>query len=111
MRKLIYICILLFAVIACSKDDGTISGKASADAGKVLQGITVKLYDDQANPFTETTTDGQGNYAFHGLASGNYYIAATITVGGAVWDTGNSPRLLYVGDEIVKNVTLTLTKK
>jgi hypothetical protein len=111
MKNLVYILILLFAATACSKDSGTITGKASADGGKVVQGITVKLYDEKANFMVETLTDGQGNFSFSKLASGNYYVAATITVGSDVWDTGNNPQLLYVGDDIVKKVTLTLTKK
>jgi hypothetical protein len=63
---------------------GTISGKASADAGKVLQGITVKLYDDQANFMVLKHYHRRAGEFLHssGLASGNYYIAATITVGG-----------------------------
>jgi len=111
MKKLIYLIILLFAVIACSKEDGSIIGTASADGGNVLQGITVKLYNEESEMLNETTTDNEGNFAFMGLEAGNYYIGATITVGGEVWDTGNRPQMVYVSDEIVKEVTLTLNKK
>ncbi|MBW6492714.1 MAG: carboxypeptidase regulatory-like domain-containing protein [Lentimicrobium sp.] len=111
MKKLLYLFIFVFAVAACSKNDGSIIGKASADGGNVVQGITVKLYNEEANFISETTTDSQGDFAFHGLEAGNYYVAATITVGGEIWDTGNTPQMVYVGDEIVKEVTLTLNKK
>lgn len=111
MKKLIYISILLFAAIACSKDDGSIIGTASADGGNVVDGITVKLYTENTELITETTTDNDGNFAFHGLEAGNYYIGATITVGGEVWDTGNRPQMVYVSGEIEKEVTLQLNKK
>ena len=111
MKKVLYLIILMFAVAACSKDSVSIVGSASADGGNVLQGITVKLYNDDANLINETTTVSQGMFSFHGLASGNYYVAATITIDGVVWDTGNTPRVFYVGGEIEKEVSLTLTQK
>lgn len=111
MKKLIYISILLFLSVACSKDDGSIIGTASADGGNVVQGITIKLYNEEAEMLNETTTDGEGNFAFHGLEAGNYYVGATITVGGEVWDTGNRPQMVYVSGEIEKEVTLQLNKK
>jgi uncharacterized surface anchored protein len=111
MKKLLYLFIFVFVAAACSKNEGSIIGKASADGGNVVQGITVKLYNEEANLISETTTDGQGDFAFHGLESGNYYVAATITAGGEIWDTGNTPQMVYVSDEIVKEVTLTLNKK
>lgn len=111
MKKVLYLTILIFALVACSKDSGTIIGTASADGGNVLQGITVKLYNEDANLINQTTTDAQGKFSFHDLASGNYYVAATITIDGDIWDTGNTPRIFYVGDEIEKEVSLTLQPK
>lgn len=111
MKKVLYLIILMFAMAACSKDSGTIIGTASADGGNVLQGITVKLYNENASLINQTTTDSQGKFAFHGLASGNYYVAATITIDGVIWDTGNTPRVFYVGGEIEKEVSFTLTMK
>ncbi len=102
----------LVMMISCSKDDeASIIGTASADDGNVLSGITVKLYSENASLLSNTTTDGEGNFSFTGLESGNYYVAATITVGDVVWDSGNTPQLVYVGGELVREVALTLTQK
>ncbi len=111
MKKILFITLIVFAAFACSKDEGTIVGIASADGGNVLSGITVKLYDEDASMLKQTTTDNAGNFTFSGLESGNYYIGATITVNGEVWDTGNTPQMVFVSDDIEKEVTLTLNKK
>ena len=111
MKKLIYLSILLFAAVACTQSDGSIIGTASADDGNVLDGITVKLYNQDIEMVTETTTDAEGNFVFTELDEGNYYIAATITVGGDVWDTGNTQQIVYVNDDIVKEVALNLSLK
>jgi len=111
MKKILFITLIVFASFACSKDTGTIIGTASADGGNVLSGITVKLYDEDANMLTQTTTDNAGNFSFSGLEAGNYYIGATITVGSDVWDTGNRPQMVFVSGDIEKEVSLTLNKK
>ncbi|WP_223549820.1 MULTISPECIES: SdrD B-like domain-containing protein [Aestuariivivens] len=112
MKKFIILILTIVLSVSCSKkDDATIIGTASADNGNVLSGITVKLYSESTTLLEDTQTDSQGNFKFSGLESGNYYIGATITVNGTVWDTGNRPRIVYVGDEIVEEVALTLTQK
>lgn len=99
-------------MVACSGDEeGSIIGVASLDDGSTVAGVTVKLYDEDTQFITETNTDGEGDYSFMELKSGNYYIGATATVDGELWDTGNLPQLVFVSDEIVKEVALTLTKK
>lgn len=102
----------LIFTASCSKDDqAAIVGTASADDGNVLSGITVKLYTEGTNLLMDTSTDGEGNFSFDGLDVGNYYVGATTVVRDTVWDTGNTPQIIYVGGEIEKEVSLTLTKK
>ena len=99
----------LFLFLSCSENNqGSIEGTASADDGNVVSGITVKLYTENTKLLDKTQTDNEGNFVFTGLDSGNYYIGATVTINGEVWDTGNTPRIIYVGDEIVEIVSLTL---
>lgn len=111
MKKLLFIILVAFAAVACQKEDGSIYGTASADDGNVVSGITVKIYTEDAQLYSQTTTDNTGNFRFDGLESGNYYIGATITINDDVWDTGNKPQIFFVGDEIDKFVELKLTKK
>ncbi|PKA97712.1 carboxypeptidase family protein [Flavobacteriaceae bacterium MAR_2009_75] len=112
MKKIIFFILTLVMNVSCSKDDqAAITGTASADDGKVLSGITVKLYTESTDLITNTSTDAQGNFNFDGLDVGNYYIGATTVVRDTVWDTGNTPQIVYVGGEIQKEVSLTLTKK
>ena len=110
-NKLILIMFSLVLLVSCSKDSGSIFGVASAAGGAVTDGITVKLWSESGNLIKETQTDSAGNYRFSGLEAANYMIGATITVDGDVWDTGNRPKIVYVGDEIDEEVTLNLTKK
>ena len=112
MKRILFLIISMVLFVSCSKnDEASIIGTASADGGEVLSGITVKLYSEDAELLFDTQTDGEGNFAFTGLEAGNYYIGATITIGDAVWDTGNTPQILYVSGEIVKEVALTLNEK
>ncbi len=112
MKRISFLIISLIIMASCSKDDqGSIFGTASADNENVLSGITVKLYTEDTTLISTTTTDAEGNFSFSGLESGNYFIGATITIEQEIWDTGNTPQILYVGDEIAKEVALTLTKK
>jgi hypothetical protein len=112
MKKIIYIAFVLLALVACNKaDNGTINGTATADDGNIKAGITVKMYTMDSNLYTTTTTDNEGNFTVSGIKSGNYYIGATVESGGETYDTGNTPRVVYVSDEIIKEVALTLTKK
>ncbi|MBJ6367431.1 carboxypeptidase-like regulatory domain-containing protein [Snuella sedimenti] len=112
MKKILILILSLILFVSCSKkNDGSIVGTASAGGGTVLSGITVKLYSENTSFLRDTQTDSEGNFAFTGLESGNYYIGATVTVEGDVWDTGNRPRIVYVSDEIVEEVALTLTQK
>jgi predicted phage tail protein len=113
MKKLFYIVFILAALVSCSKKDGTIKGTASAEDGDnvILSGISVMLYTDGAVLHSSTTTNNEGEFTFTGLANGNYYIGAAVAVGEDMFDTGNRPQMVYVNDEIVKEVALTLTKK
>lgn len=110
-RILIYIGILSISLMSCTKDQGKIIGTASADDGNILSGITVKLYTDGTDLHATTTTDNAGSFTFSDLEAGNYYIAATITSGSDTYDTGNRPQIVFVSDEIEKEVTLNLSLK
>jgi len=109
MKRILYLALLLFAVAACSKNNGEIHG--TAVAGDVVSGITVKLYTMETDLYATTTTNNEGEFWFSDLPSGNYYIGATTTIDGAVWDTGNTPQVVYISDEITKEVALALKKK
>jgi hypothetical protein len=112
MKKIIYIAFVLLAFVACNKaDKGTIVGTASADGGNIVSGITVQLYTMETELYTTTTTDNEGNFTFSDVESGNYYIAATVESGGETYDTGNTPQVVYVSGEIVKDISLSLSKK
>lgn len=100
------------AMVACNKaDKGTITGMASADDGNITSGITVQLYTMETALYTTTTTDNEGNFTISDIESGNYYIAGTVESGGETYDTGNTPQVVYVSGEIIKEVSLTLNKK
>lgn len=112
MKKIIYLAFVLLAIVACNKaDNGTIIGTASADGGNIVSGITVKLYTMETAEYATTTTDNEGNFTFSSIKSGNYYIGATVESGGETYDTGNTPQVVYVSGEIVKEVSLSLSKK
>lgn len=112
MKKIIYIAFVLLALVACNKEDnGTIVGTASADGGNITAGITVQLYTMESAMYTTTTTDNEGNFTISGIESGNYYIAGTVESGGETYDTGNTPQVVYVSGEIIKEVSLSLSKK
>ena len=112
MKKIIYIAFVLLAIVACNdKDNGTITGIASADGGNITAGITVQLYTMETALYTTTTTDNEGNFTISGIESGNYYIAGTVESGGETYDTGNTQQVVYVSGDIIKEVTLTLNKK
>ncbi|PXX27315.1 SdrD B-like domain-containing protein [Arenibacter sp. ARW7G5Y1] len=112
MKKILFLIMSLALFVSCNKNnEASIIGSASADSGEILSGITVKLYSESTELLFDTTTDGEGNFSFTGLDEGNYYIGATITVGDVVWDTGNTPQIIYVSGEIVKEVALTLNAK
>ncbi|NOR74137.1 MAG: hypothetical protein GQ525_03145, partial [Draconibacterium sp.] len=89
----------------------TIIGIASADGGNIVSGITVKLYTMETAEYTSTTTDNEGNFTISNIESGNYYIAATVESGGETYDTGNTPQVVFVSGEIVKEVSLSLSQK
>ena len=116
MKRLLYAAIVIIAVMAsCSKEKAEIYGNAIAISGSdtvALEGITVKLYSENAELLKTTTTESEGDYVLSDLTSGNYFIGATISFGNdSVYDTGNQPQLVYVSDEIRKKVALTLSKK
>ncbi|MDO6603560.1 SdrD B-like domain-containing protein [Arenibacter palladensis] len=112
MKKILLLIMSLVLFVSCNKnDEATIIGSASADGGEILSGITVKLYSEGTELLFDTKTDSEGNFSFTGLDAGNYYIGATITVDDVVWDTGNTPQIIYVSGEIVKEVALTLNAK
>ncbi|MGQ1889906.1 SdrD B-like domain-containing protein [Thermophagus sp. OGC60D27] len=108
MKKIIFLGFLLVSLLGCEADEGRIVGFASANDGDILSEITVKLYNMDAEIIETTTTDSNGKFVFSGLKSGNYYIGATVTVDGKTYDTGGTPQIVYVSDEISKEVTLTL---
>jgi hypothetical protein len=109
MKKILYLGLMLFTLMACESKDGEIWG--TAEAGDTVQGITVKLYTMDSGIYATTETDAKGEFAFSGLPAGNYYIGATITINGDVYDTGNTPQAIYVSDEIRKEVALSLSMK
>ncbi|WP_190811178.1 SdrD B-like domain-containing protein [Flagellimonas sp. S3867] len=112
MKRIFYVILTLVLVVSCTKDDeGSIFGNASGDDGNILSGITVKLYSENTALLLQTTTDAEGNFTFTSLDAANYYVGATITVGDVVWDTGNTPQIVYVGGEVAKEVVLTLNQK
>jgi len=61
---------------------GEISGvvTSQSDASPIAQAL-VELYDATGNPVAQVTTDGQGAYAFEGLAYGDYRMLATPQIG------------------------------
>ncbi|MCL6268214.1 SdrD B-like domain-containing protein [Flagellimonas myxillae] len=112
MKRIFYVILALVLVVSCTKDDeGSIFGNASGDNGNIQAGITVKLYSENSDLLKQTTTDAEGDFTFTGLDAANYYIGATISVDGVVWDTGNTPQIVYVGGEVAKEVVLTLNQK
>lgn len=111
MKKIIYLAFVLLAITACSNDKGAIIGTAKADGGAIVSGITINLYTIGTDLYTSTTTDSNGNFTISNIENGNYYIAATVQSGGETYDTGNAPRVVYISDEIVKEVALSLSKK
>ncbi|MBC6997281.1 SdrD B-like domain-containing protein [Cytophaga sp. FL35] len=112
MKKILFFVMALVLTASCSKDDeASIIGTASANDGEVVSGITVKLYTEDTNLLMDTSTDSEGKFAFTDLDVGNYYIGATTVINDTVWDTGNTPQIIYVGGEIQKEVSLTLTQK
>jgi len=112
MKKIIYLAFVLLVLAACSSTDkGSIIGNASANGGTIVSGITVKLYTMGTDLHTTTTTDNEGKFTISNIESGNYYIAATVESGGETYDTGNAPQIVFISDEIVKEVALSLSKK
>lgn len=112
MKRILFLIFAFTIGLSCSKDDeASIIGTASADNGKVVTGITVKLYSENTNLLMNTQTDGEGNFSFTGLEAGNYFVGATTVVRDTIWDTGNTPPIVYVSDEIIKEVALTLNPK
>jgi hypothetical protein len=74
------LCIIVFNLSNCSKDDpepstGKISGKVTdLSSGSALSEATVIAFDAGDNsPVSTTTTDASGNYSFD-LAPGNYFL-------------------------------------
>jgi len=47
--------------------------------GEGIQGVTVRLYDDEGNLLATTVTDANGNYWFGGLDAGRYEIVVDTT--------------------------------
>ncbi len=112
MKKIVYVAFVLFALVSCNKaNNGMIDGTASADGGNIVSGITVKLYTIDAELYDTATTDNEGNFTFSDVKSGNYYIGATVEANGETYDTGNTPQVVYVSGEIVKEIALSLSKR
>ncbi|MCE4564542.1 carboxypeptidase regulatory-like domain-containing protein [Maribellus sp. CM-23] len=114
MKKIIYILLCVFLFAACSEEDGTIIGTTKVEGSGVeaqMANITVKLYDSPTSVYKTTTTDANGDFIFSGLESGNYFVAATVVINGDTYDTGNVQYQVYVGGDIERPVSLTLTKR
>ncbi|RIJ45998.1 hypothetical protein D1614_20995 [Maribellus luteus] len=114
MKKIIYILLCVFLFAACSEEDGTIIGTTKVEGSGVeaqMANITVKLYDSPTSVYKTTTTDTNGDFIFTGLESGNYFVGATVVINGDTYDTGNVQYQVYVGGDIERPVSLTLTKR
>lgn len=97
-------------------DDGTyfalleltepqLTGNISDENDNFLPGVQILLFDSQMNLVSSTETDPNGNYAFGGLVSGNYYLQAQPTTSGTYVTTERMP-LTYLGGVVAQNLTL-----
>ena len=112
MKKKLFILLMIFALSCSKNNEGSIVGTASTNDGAVVSDITVKLFDMNVDLISQTKTDAEGNFYFGGLNAGNYYVGATITIDGEIWDTAsNKNKLIYMGGETQKKVALILNKK
>jgi hypothetical protein len=53
---------------------GQLSGKVTDPSGAVVEGATVRVYDESNNLVGETTTDDEGDYEFDALPTGNHRV-------------------------------------
>jgi hypothetical protein len=61
---------------------GTISGRVARDSdGTGISGVTIWVYDGSWNSVRSLSTDSSGAYVILGLASGNYYIRTSNSLG------------------------------
>jgi hypothetical protein len=58
-------------------------------SGAGFAGVTVDLFGADGTPYGSTTTDASGNYAFNGVAPGQYYVAVDQPVNAVFSPTGN----------------------
>ena len=101
--------VLAITISSCSKDAGfdgnsSISGKITNSAGASVSGAVVSIAFGATAPTAtynySTVSDTSGNYSFHDLQKGSYYVGATytnyvdqgqsftLTTGGAVVNLG-----------------------
>ena len=96
--------VLAITISSCSKDAGfdgnsSISGKITNSAGASVSGAVVSIAFVATYNYS-TVSDTSGNYSFHDLQKGSYYVGATytnyvdqgqsftLTTGGAVVNLG-----------------------
>jgi outer membrane receptor protein involved in Fe transport len=73
-------CLIAFAAATAARAQvttGRISGTVTDPNGAVVSGANVTATNADTNLVRETTTDGEGNYAFQLLPPGNYRVEAT----------------------------------
>ena len=96
------IIVALSAVFAMGQGRASLRGVIKDEFGAIIVGATVTLADQNAAEKT-TTTNGQGEYVFSGLAPGKYSVRATAT-GFAVSDEAEVE--LAAGQRATQDITL-----
>jgi hypothetical protein len=94
------------AQAAAGQIAGTVTGGSPAVA---LAGISVTLYDSDQGFVTNTTTAGDGTYAFPGLASSNYYVGFSDPTGAHLTRYANGETSLANADPITVTDPQTTT--
>lgn len=82
-RMTLSVCLLVLLVLLCTcalADGFTLSGCAYVDdgSGTLMAGVPVTLQSADGEALAETVTDAYGQYAFTGLAAGDYRVLCTV---------------------------------